>query len=86
MKVVYKYPLELEDKQIVQIPSNSKIVHVGLDPNGILCLWAEIDRNENNIDWKIHIVGTGHERITNNMVHLGSLLTPPFVWHVYLEV
>jgi hypothetical protein len=79
MRTVYKYAL---DDSANQIPHSAKLVHAGLDPNGVMCAWFEID-TENSPSTVIFMVfGTGHE-LTRGAKHIISVIDGPFVWHWY---
>ena len=65
------------------MPKGSKIIHVGLDPKGIPCIWAEVQhRPDRFIDRVIFVVGTGN-RIPEDAAHVGSFIQDEFVWHIY---
>ena len=40
MQKILKYPLEVKDKQLVEILNFERILKVGLDTKQDLCLWA----------------------------------------------
>ncbi len=42
MKRVYKYPLRVNDRQIVKLPKGAEILSVQIQ-RGDICLWALID-------------------------------------------
>jgi len=37
---IWKFPLEITDRQDIKMPGEPKILSVGLDPKGVPCLWA----------------------------------------------
>ena len=63
MKVVYKYPLALEDKQTIEIPISSQILCVQTQFNKP-CIWAIVDPSLPSKEIKIESYGTGGS-ITN---------------------
>jgi hypothetical protein len=83
MTKVYKYPFEIVGSQIVELPVEAKVIHVGLDPQGTPCLWAEINPLNIHKDLRIFVVGTGTSIPDAAKVHLGSFNQREFVWHVY---
>ena len=81
---IWKFPLEITDRQDIKMPGEPKILSVGLDPKGVPCLWALVQPG--NPEWRIsvHIVGTGNP--AENAVgqtFVGSFVQGPFVWHVF---
>lgn len=87
MKTVYKYPLVVETENLIAVPGGNplQVVHVGPDPSGQLCLWAVADTEKQPVRRKVLVLGTGHE-IPAGSGHIGSVLSSPFVWHVFLEI
>jgi len=83
MKTIYKYPLVLTDHQTVATKTGAKFLHVGLDPQGVPCLWMLVDPQECPSSWVIWIVGTGNPMPPGDKVHLGSFTQGPFMWHVF---
>lgn len=86
MQTIYKYPLEITDKQTIAIHNGAKVLHIG-NQHGILTMWAEVDAAETNpiVYETLYIVGTGNPVPDMARHHLGSAIIDPFVWHVYAE-
>ena len=94
MKKIYKYPFDIEGSfAIKKLPEFAPIIHVGLDPTGTPCLWAEIfpewveaiekyetARSARRIR-EFAIVGTGQNCPIGE--HVGSWVQDAFVWHLY---
>ena len=88
MKKVYKYELDFEQKNIttVFIPTDSKILEIGLQGDDLF-LWALVDTlNEKVEEIKIEIYGTGWE-IENieQLEHLKTYHQNGHVWHVFIR-
>lgn len=83
MKTIWKFNLAAEEKQTVKMPYNSKPVHVGLDPSGELCLWAEVDPDNQLFDEIFYIVGTGCTIPYEVVKHIGTIVQGWYVFHVY---
>lgn len=84
MKTIHKFELSLTDhQQISGHIDNDRILSVGFDPSGRLCVWAEVDTDAPIKTYDIHIVGTGNPRSASCRFFIGTVLNPPFVWHVY---
>jgi len=82
MKTIYKYPIRITDEQELEIPIGYPI-HVGIDPQGVPCIWYHVDTKSPTSKVKIYIVGTGNPIPENAHFHMGSFVQSPFVWHVY---
>lgn len=84
--VIYKFPLlanlisrPLTDRVLY------KVLHVGFDPGGKPCVWAEVVPSvQSAYDTYVRIVGTGEE-VPLGTDHIGTYTEGPFVWHVYME-
>lgn len=89
MNTIYKFPFEITDMQEIEMPMAAQIIHVGLDPSGAPCLWAEVDPYEApTILRTIAVIGTGNPldfggRDHTSARHLGSFVQGHFVWHIY---
>lgn len=86
MITVYKYPFEIATQQIIELPRHALINHVGLDPNGQPCIWAEVDTDAPKTPYYLYVVGTGHKLPEFASIQLGTFIQGPFVWHVYSDV
>ena len=65
------------------MPQVAEIIHVGLDPRGMPCVWALVDTNYSLTPTTIYVVGTGNPAPNDVSRHLGSFVQTPFVWHVF---
>lgn len=85
MKTVWKFPIEIADLQVVKMPAMAEVVHVGLDPLGVPCIWAKVDPAGERIDYPVYITGTGAPLPESTAVqHLGSFVQKPWVWHAWM--
>lgn len=84
MKTIYKYPIEITDEQKIQMPLDAKVIHAGLDPNGIPCIWAMASSHLADHSHYVYVRGTGHE-ISDSRRHIGSFVEGPFMWHVFVD-
>jgi len=82
-RTVWKYLLKSSsDEQKLELPLGAKLVHVGLAPGGP-AVWIELDPDETRmIEHRFWVHGTGHE-VPLWRDHIGSVIVPPLVWHVY---
>lgn len=64
MKVIYKYPLEIKEKQEILLPDNHQILDIQVQ-NNIPCLWVLLDSDDLDPSkihsFYIHLVGTGQK-------------------------
>jgi hypothetical protein len=85
---IYKYPLEVTDRQEVHLPEGAMILHVGVQ-NGVVCLWALVDPDAWNEHRTFWIVGTGNPMPPTfgeiGWIHHGTVQQGLFVWHVWEE-
>lgn len=89
MRTVYKYPMELTDITSVSVPMGALIRDVGIDWEGRLCVWLEVD-TENPMELlRFRVAGTGHPLRCKGMEKedclrfLKTVPNKPFFWHVY---
>lgn len=81
-KRVYKYPIMVTDMQSISITEGAKVVHVGLDPRGIPCIWALVEVDRPHVSCVIYVTGTGHD-VPPSVEHLGTFIEGGYVWHVW---
>lgn len=93
MRVVYKYPLLSSGPTLLELEGgNPKVLFVGGDPNGEICLWAEVGvQTFSETSGKfgpavtrveVVFIGTGHE-VPDGYTYINSVNQGPFVWHFY---
>lgn len=80
MKIIYKYPLEL-NVCTIELPKNSKVICVH-EQNLIPTLWIEHDMYEEKKDFMFAVVATGQYPPEDGK-HIGTCFIGPNVWHVY---
>ncbi len=90
MKTIHKFRLQTTPQQLVNMPDDAVILHVGYDPNGLLALWAFVDTDRNMFSRDIRIFGTGHE-VEDGLEYLGTVNAStvnagPFMWHVFERI
>jgi len=59
MKRIFKYPLDVVDFQVVNMPKDAELLDVQVQNNG-LQLWALVEPSAEKVDRVIAIVGTGN--------------------------
>lgn len=86
MHSIWKFPLEVTDEQVVQMPARSRILSVQVQ-NGVVCLWAVCvsDGSVSSERRVIRMYGTGNpiDDRTDTMNFIGTVQRGPFVFHVF---
>lgn len=83
MKTVFKYPIDLRKDNALELPIGAEVRLFAEDPQGQICIWFEIDTDEKKTERKFRIYGTGHPMVNKWEIHLGSIVSGQFVWHLY---
>jgi len=78
---VYKHEL---DMGVTLVGMQGDPVHFGFQ-GGKPFVWAEHHPNEEMLEYRFEIVGTGHD-IDGDVWHIGTCQEGPFVWHLYQHV
>lgn len=84
---IFKFPLAITDEQTVLIGDpNAKALHVE-EQDGILMLWALLDRDYMTGHRKmfVQIVGTGHEFRPQGDYVGTAKMSNGLVWHVFAD-
>lgn len=89
MRVIWKFPLApgAPSRQMVSMPVYARLLSVGLDPQGELCVWAEVDPEEKRRQHVFFtVLGTGHPFPPEPMgPFIGTVSMAPLIFHVYGE-
>jgi acetyl esterase/lipase len=85
MKTVWKFPLEGTGRNVIRMPANAEILHVGMQ-GGIPCVWAYVESMNEKEDRVLFVHGTGWEmsNVTERPTYHGTAHTDEsLVWHVF---
>lgn len=80
---IYKYPLEITDRQVIDMPDGAKILTVQVQ-HEVPCVWAPVDPDVASVPRYFTIYGTGHpcsaegQYVGTFLVHGGAL-----VFHIF---
>lgn len=89
MKKIYKYPIEIQDEQVVLLPTGAKILTVQTQ-GGKACLWAMVNPTiPNDMAVTIRIFGTGHTiQDADRLEYIGTIQMcgGALVFHVFKVV
>ncbi len=83
MTTIWKYPIEVVQEQVLQIPQAGRILAVQPQGAGVLCLWAKVNPDLPNEPRIIQIFGTGHQIPSSSKEYIGTVQQGPLVWHVF---
>lgn len=83
---IYKYPLNIDDEQTVELPVGAEILTVQLQ-HGRPHIWAAVDEDQPNLEArKLLTIGTGNP-MPEVGKYLGTYQTASggeaFVWHLF---
>jgi hypothetical protein len=83
-KTIWKYPLELQDEQMIEVPVNSEYLHVALQ-DGVITLWVLVNPTYPKVGKIISIFGTGRTVSVcyKKSQHIGTIFQGVFVWHIF---
>jgi hypothetical protein len=84
VRVIWKYPLKITDRQELEIPELWQPLSVQIQ-DGVATLWALVDPRYDKKPVPIGIYGTGEPMIDQPIKwHLGTVQDDAgFVWHVF---
>jgi hypothetical protein len=87
MKAIYKYKLEIKDKQTIEMPPVDFILHLG-EQDGELYIWVMVDLEiPKLIPMEFKILGTGQPTKDPDLgllSYIGSVqMKSGLVWHVF---
>ena len=85
MTTIWKYELEITDRQEFKMPGIAEVLSAGLDPKGVPCVWAKVQPGSPELCVRLAIVGTGNPMVeATPWKFIGSFVHGPFVWHVFV--
>lgn len=82
---IFKYTLAtLEDRVIIPMPKGAEILYLGVE-QGVLCIWARVNTEEQREGRVFRIAGTGHSLESDVGKYLGTffLAGAALVFHVF---
>lgn len=90
MRRIWKFPItpnSIEDHQYefeIKMPYGSKLLHVGLDGQGVPAVWAEVFTDRRSVLRRFLSVGTGHGSPPDSAPFVGTIvLSDGYVFHIY---
>lgn len=87
MRRIFKYQLDVVDRQVVRAPRGWKPLSVGVQRD-MVCIWASVDPDAEVVDHVFWIHGTGHRAVAVEVgaEFLGTVLLHggDLVFHVFV--
>jgi len=82
-RTIWKFPLQVTDKQQVEMPQGAEILCVQVQ-HGTPCLWALVDAEQGPVKRVIYVYGTGHP-FTNQGTYVGTFQVHggALIFHVF---
>lgn len=82
-KVIYKQKLDI-GPQHIELPSNTTILHVGLQDD-VMYMWYSCPRESHrSYMWEFNVRGTGHPYLqVEEGEYFGTIQRGVFVWHIF---
>lgn len=86
MRTVWKYPLG-HGKNLLPLWPEEEVVHVGRqswNEGSPATVWVDVDTSVRPATSarELHVIGTG-STVPDGGVHVGTVVTDSYVWHVY---
>ena len=81
--VIYKYRIEVGENKCLSY-QNSKVLSVGLDPAGDICVWVTVDPSSGPKQLRFMCIGTGWEiPAIKPITFIGTVKQDIYMWHVF---
>jgi hypothetical protein len=84
MSRIFKYPFDVGANVEFDLPQGAELLHVGLDPQGVSCLWARVHPGMPTEKHYLHVYGTGMV-IPDGLTHFGTFVQEEYVRHVFIK-
>lgn len=86
MKVIYKYPLKIQEFQLVPLPDGAEILSIQ-EQDGKLMLWAIVENENEKSYLALNIYGTGQKIKEGKLLkYISTAQLDSFVWHIFIEM
>lgn len=80
--VIWKFSLAVERRSTVRMPVGAQVLSVHVQ-RGVICLWAKCDPEMLIGNRHFTVVGAGYTMPSGLREFIGTVLMPPFIWHVF---
>lgn len=88
MRKIYKYPLEIVDEQIVNVPAGA-ILLTAMLVNDQICLYAVVDESQPMKQRAFYIYATLDEMQDETFArirHIATVIHNQYVWHIFENI
>lgn len=85
MRVIYKYPVQIDDEFQITMPQYSEMLAVQIH-EGKPYLWVLVDPTQECVPHIFYLAGTGHIRSKENLnkeSYIGSFFLNRFIFHLF---
>lgn len=83
MRTIFKQKLEVTDRQVIEMPEDFKILHLGMQ-EGEPVIWYECTTDKPLVKLDIRCFGTGYVMDGQPaMAYIGTIQDLGVVWHYY---
>lgn len=83
MRTIHKYVVPVEDTATLTMPEGARPIAVA-EQRSTLCMWAEVESENQNVEHIFHVRGTGHPMRGDEGQFIGTVvMSYGLVWHVY---
>lgn len=87
MNTIWKYPIQLTDRQKLKVSQQFRVLSAQFQGN-TPCLWVATNTEAPLIELEIVILGTGHE-VTDNprdLIFINTVHQSYLVWHFFYKI
>jgi hypothetical protein len=88
-RTIWKFPLKIDDRQIIKMPIYAEILTVQKVQNGTPCIWVLVDPEGETEERNFEIFGTGNPIYVDMGVdrkYIGTFQDSIFVWHLFERI
>lgn len=85
MKTIWKYPLRVEQSQIIEMPHGAELLSIQLQGDQPM-LWALVDPHNSKATRAILMYGTGWEMpggMSLQLIYIDTVQIGALVWHYF---
>ena len=82
MNAIYKYELEITDKQTISLPDDAEVLSIQ-EQQGAIYAWVRVDTDMPQCDRTFIVCGTGNPIHQGQMKHLATIQKDYMVWHFF---
>lgn len=82
-KVIYKYELNFKSVTTIEMPKSAEVLTIQMQ-NGIPCIWAKLNPDQEKQLRTFMLIGTGHSfEDFGNLNYIGTIQDSYYVFHCF---